>query len=131
MVFDSTGAPIICEFGANRISKIDPATIEIKEWTLPNAGSRPRRIAITIGDIVWYAEYSRGFLGRLHTKTGTVSEWPLPGGPTSQPYGITAIHNVAWYSGVGGTSEHDGSLRSEDGESPDVGHPRRRRGRPQ
>jgi virginiamycin B lyase len=98
MVFDSSGAPIICEFGANRISRIDPATMAIKEWTLPNPESRPRRIAITSGDIVWYADYSRGYLGRLDTKTGDVKEWPSPGGPKSQPYGITALNGVIWYS---------------------------------
>jgi len=98
MVFDSTGVPIICEFGGNRISRLDPATLAITEWILPNPESRPRRIAITSDDAVWYADYSRGYLGRLDTRTGKVSEWPSPGGPKSQPYGITALHDVIWYS---------------------------------
>jgi len=98
MVFDSSGAPIICEFGANRISRIDPQTMAITEWTLPNPDSRPRRIAITAGDIVWYADYSRGYLGRLDTRTGAVKEWPSPGGLKSQPYGITSIDGIIWYS---------------------------------
>jgi virginiamycin B lyase len=72
--------------------------MEIKEWTLPNADSRPRRIAITSDDAVWYSDYSRGYLGRLDTKTGAVTEWPSPGGPRSQPYGITALNDVIWYS---------------------------------
>jgi virginiamycin B lyase len=90
--------PIICEFGGNRISGIDPVTMEIKEWKLPNPESRPRRIAITKDDAVWYGDYSRGFLGRLDTKTGNVKEWPSPGGPKSQPYGITALNDIIWYS---------------------------------
>jgi virginiamycin B lyase len=27
-----------------------------------------------------------------------VTEWPSPGGPRSQPYGITAIGDAIWYS---------------------------------
>lgn len=28
-------------------------------------------------------------------------EWPSPGGPDSQPYGITVLHDVIWYSETG------------------------------
>jgi len=98
MVFTSKGVPVICEFGANRISQIDPATMTIKEWVLPNADSRPRRITITSDDAIWYSDYSRGYLGRLDMHTGAVKEWPSPGGPKSQPYGIAALHDVIWYS---------------------------------
>lgn len=30
-----------------------------------------------------------------------MSEWPSPGGPKSQPYGIAAVHDVIWYSESG------------------------------
>jgi virginiamycin B lyase len=72
--------------------------MDIKEWTLPNPDSRPRRIAIASDDAVWYADYSRGYLGRLDTRTGQVTEWPSPSGRKSQPYGIVTIHDVIWYS---------------------------------
>jgi virginiamycin B lyase len=65
---------------------------------LPNADSRPRRVAITADDIIWYSDYSRGYLGRLDTKTGKVTEWPSPSGPKSEPYGITAVGDAIWYS---------------------------------
>src|SRR5207249_8029978 len=29
------------------------------------------------------------------------SEWPSPGGPKSQPYGMYAVHDVLWYSEAG------------------------------
>jgi virginiamycin B lyase len=97
MVVTSTGIPFVCDFGTNKIISIDPKTMAIKEFELPNAESRPRRIAITRDDVIWYADYSRGYLGRLDAKTGKVSEWPSPSGPKSQPYGITALRDSIWY----------------------------------
>jgi len=101
MVIDSTGMPWFVQFGTNKLASIDPSTMAIKEFTLPNAATRPRRIAITGGDILWYADYSRGYLGRFDTKTGSVKEWPSPGGPQSQPYGIVGLKDVVWYSESG------------------------------
>ena len=46
---------------------------------------------------IWYADYSRGYLGRLDPKTGKVNEWPSPSGPKSQPYGITYLNGAIWY----------------------------------
>jgi virginiamycin B lyase len=45
----------------------------------------------------------RGYLGRLETATGKVTEWPSPSGPKSEPYGISAISDVIWYSESGST----------------------------
>ena len=39
-----------------------------------------------------------GELGRLDPATGKVSEWPSPSGPKSEPYGISAINDIIWYS---------------------------------
>jgi virginiamycin B lyase len=65
---------------------------------LPDAASRPRRVTITSDDMLWYADYSRGYLGRLDPATGAVKEWQSPSGPKSAPYGISAIKDVIWYS---------------------------------
>jgi virginiamycin B lyase len=86
------------EFGSNKVGRIDPDSLAIREYVLPNADARPRRVAITHDDIIWYSDYARGFLGRLDPKTGKVTEWPSPGGPNSRPYGITAVGDVIWYS---------------------------------
>jgi virginiamycin B lyase len=96
-VITSQGVPVFDEFGTNRIGMIDPATMKIREIVLPHPESRPRRIAITAGDVIWYTDYARGYLGRLDLKTGEVSEFASPGGPHSQPYAITALHGVIWY----------------------------------
>src|SRR6185503_9900579 len=68
------------------------------EHDLPNAETRPRRVAITSDDVLWYADYSRGYLGRFDPKTNKATEWASPGGPKSQPYGITASNDIIWYS---------------------------------
>jgi virginiamycin B lyase len=73
------------------------------EYVLPNAEARPRRIAITSDDAIWYSDYGRGYLGRLDPKTGAVAEWPSPGGTESRPYAITALDDVIWYSESGVT----------------------------
>ena len=69
---------------------IDPASMAVKEFVLPNERTRPRRIEVTSDGIVWYGDYTRGFLGRLDPATGKVDEFALPSGPRSLPYGMAA-----------------------------------------
>src|SRR5260370_28902209 len=94
---NSKDVPFCDEFGTNKVAAIDPVTMAIREWTLPNADARPRRIAITPDDMVWYTDYARGYLGRLDPATGKVTEWPSPSGPKSQPYAMLADGDVIWY----------------------------------
>ena len=68
---------------------------------LPHAEARPGRIAVTSDAVLWYADYSRGFLGRFDPATGQATEWASPGGPRSQPYGMAAINDVIWYNEAG------------------------------
>jgi virginiamycin B lyase len=75
--------------------------MEIKEYALPSADARPRRIAITPDDVIWYTDYPRGYLGRFDPATGAVREWRSPGGERSLPYGIAATGNILWYSESG------------------------------
>ena len=103
MVIDSKGAPWFVEFGVNKIARIDPTTMEIKEYTLPNSETRPRRVAITKDDVLWYSDYSRGYLGRFDPNTGAAREWSSPSGPQSRPYGIVALNGIIWYSESGVT----------------------------
>jgi virginiamycin B lyase len=98
MVMTSKGIPWFVEFGAPKIASIDPDTLEIHEVVLPHEESRPRRVAITPDDVIYYSDYSRGYLGRYDIKTGKMTEWPSPGGPKSQPYGITIVNGIVWYS---------------------------------
>ncbi|MBV9081303.1 MAG: hypothetical protein JOZ62_01405, partial [Acidobacteriaceae bacterium] len=70
----------------------------IHEYPLPDPQARPRRVAISPDDVIWYSDYARGYLGRLDPATGKVTEWPSPGGSKSQPYGITFLKGAVWYS---------------------------------
>jgi len=94
---DSKGVPFVVLFGTNKVARLDPETMQIQEFTLPD-GARPRRMAITPDDAVWYSDYARGYIGRLDPGSGAVKEWPSPGGPKSQPYGMAVVDGVIWYS---------------------------------
>src|SRR2546429_255629 len=98
MAVNSKGTVFVVQFGVNSVAAVDPVTLQIREYKLPDSGARPRRIAITSDDRVWYTDYARGYLGRLDPASGKVSEWQSPSGPKSAPYGISAIHDVIWYS---------------------------------
>ena len=100
MAINSKNRLFVVLFGTNKIAEIDAnaKTIAIKEHLLPNAASRPRRLAITPDDMVWYSDYPRGKLGRLDPKTGEVKEWESPSGPQSQPYGIVWTKGALWYN---------------------------------
>jgi len=98
---NSKGVPWYVDFNGNRVGRVDPVTLEIKEYTLPEPAARPRRIALTPDDAVWYTDYARGYLGRFDPVTGQVREWPSPGGRRSQPYGIASVGHVLWYSESG------------------------------
>jgi len=86
---NSKGEPWVNLFGTNKIARVNPATMEVTTYDLPHERSRGRRIAITPDDVVWYTDYTRGFLGRVDPATGRVTEVPLPGGPASLPYGMS------------------------------------------
>lgn len=101
IVVNSKGRPFFDLFGTNKIGEIDPETLEISEHSLPQ-GARPRRVAVTKDDVVWYTDYARGFLGRLDPATGEVTEFASPAGRTSRPYGITSTSDGAiWFSESG------------------------------
>jgi virginiamycin B lyase len=86
---DSHDRPFFDLFGTNQIGTIDPQGGEFKTYALPNDRSRPRRIAITPDDMVWYGDYTRGYLGRVDPATGAVQEYVMPAGPASLPYAMT------------------------------------------
>jgi len=98
---NSKGSPIFCEFNSNKLAKIDPQTMNITEYTLPQ-GARPRRMAIDATDRVYFTDYSGGNLGRFDPASGAVKMWPSPGGPSSAPYGIAiTADGLVWYSESG------------------------------
>lgn len=97
IVLDSRGRPWFDLFGTNKIGTIDPQTGELKQYTLPSDSARPRRIAITSDDQIYWGDYTRGRLGHLDPRTGKIEEWPLPLGPMALPYGMaTDDRDMIW-----------------------------------
>jgi virginiamycin B lyase len=98
-------APLFCEFGTNKLATIDPKTMTIREYTLPNASARPRRIALAPDGTIYYTDYARGYLGHFDPTSGKLlKEWPSPGGADSEPYGIAITDDgEVWYSESGVT----------------------------
>ncbi len=98
---NSRGVPFFCEFGTNKLASINPETMEITELQLPKS-ARPRRLAITADDEVYYSDYARGYLGHFDPASGKIEEWRSPGGADSEPYGITATPDgLVWYVETG------------------------------
>lgn len=97
ILVSAKGVPTLCLFGTNKLATVDPKTLEIREYALPDPNARPRRIAL-IGDEVYYADFARGYLGRLNLATGEHKEWLSPSGKDSQPYGIVFSKGALWYN---------------------------------
>ncbi len=95
------GVPIFCELGTHKIGAIDPNTMAIKEYVLPEE-VRPRRLAIAADDTVYFTDFKSGHLGTLNTATGAVKLIASPGGAESNPYGIAITPDgMVWYSESG------------------------------
>jgi len=86
---DNKTQPWIALFGTNKLATIDPSANELKEFELPNEESRPRRLAQTSDGVIWYGDYSRGYIGSFNPQNGTFREWPLPSGKDARPYAVT------------------------------------------
>ena len=101
IAINSKGVPFFCEFDSNKMAKIDPKTMEITEYPLPET-ARPRGIGIEAKDNVYFTDFKSGNLGRLDPASGAVKMWPSPGGPGSDPYGIAITPDgMVWYSESG------------------------------
>ena len=101
IVINNKGIPFFCEFGTNKLARIDPQSMAIVEYKLPES-ARPRRIAVDASDKIYFTDYESGNLGRLDPATGAVKMWPSPGGANSGPYGIAITPDgLVWYSESG------------------------------
>ena len=94
---DSKGTVWVSYNGTNKIGSMDPVTMEVREFALPEV-SRSRRLVVTSDDMVWYVNSALGRLGRLNPKTGDIKEWPSPSGPQSHPYAIEVVDDIIWYN---------------------------------
>lgn len=88
IVINSQGEPWAVAFGSNHLLRVDPDAMTVEEISLPDKKSRPRRLVTTSNDDVWWVDHELGRLGRLKPATGDFSEWDMPGGSDSRPYGM-------------------------------------------
>ena len=96
IVMDRKDRPWFVQFGTNKVASVDPASMKVTEYVLPE-GARARRLGLTADGIVWYGDYMRGMLGRLDPSTGAVREWPMPSGAKSLPYAMAVDdRNRVW-----------------------------------
>ena len=87
--------------GAPCLFRMDPETMELKEFKLPLAGTTVRRLDIAEDGMVWYVNSGKGRIGRVDPNTGQVKEWDSPSGPRSHPYAIVVMNGAVWYNESG------------------------------
>jgi len=80
--------PWIVLFGTNKLATVDPESMELSEIELPNEDTRPRRLGISGDGNIWIGNYSRGYVGKYNPDNETYSEWEMPSGESSRPYGV-------------------------------------------
>jgi virginiamycin B lyase len=87
--------------GTNKLGAVDPDTLSIRYYEVPDAASRVRRLGFTSDGMVWYGNGPRGRIGRLNPETGEIREWLSPSGPRSSPYAFTVVNDIIWYNESG------------------------------
>jgi virginiamycin B lyase len=97
IVIDSRGQPWFDLFGTNKLATIEPGSAQVKTFDVGTERTRPRRIAITSDDQIYWGDYSRGYVGHLNPRTGATAEWPMPAGGVALPYAMTTDdRDVIW-----------------------------------
>ncbi|MFT7287858.1 MAG: virginiamycin B lyase [Halieaceae bacterium] len=87
--------------GANAIAAMDPDTMAVEYFAIPDENTRIRRLDIASDGRIWYVNSSLGRIGVLDPETGETREWPSPSGPRSHPYALAVIDDVVWYNESG------------------------------
>lgn len=76
--------------------------VQIKEYDVPTAKSRPHDPALAPDGSLWYTGQGANKLGRLDPKTGEFKEYPLKT-PNSGPHGLTADKDGnIWFTAISG-----------------------------
>ena len=100
VIVNSQDVPWVAYNGSNKLARIDPATLAVREYATPTPDSRIRRLDVLRDDTIFYGD-SRGYLGRLDPKTGAFKEWPSPSGANSSPYALVVVNDIVWYNESG------------------------------
>jgi virginiamycin B lyase len=84
--------------GTNKIGAVNPDSLAIRYYEIPNPATRIRRLGLTSDGMVWYGNFTQGSIGRLDPKTGQTKEWTSPSGAGSQPYALAVVDDIIWYN---------------------------------
>ena len=106
---------------------IDPETLEIHEYVLPHEESRPRRVAITPDDVIYYSDYSRGLSGAVRHQDRRDDGMAVAGRAEVAALRDHHCERHCVVQRIEHQAEYDRALRSQDGEVPDLGDPIGRR----
>jgi virginiamycin B lyase len=98
---DAEGTVWVAFNGTNKIGALDPETMEVRYYDVPNERSRIRRLDIASDGMVWYGNSAMGRIGRLNPETGEIKEWPSPSGPDAHPYAFAVVDDIIWYNESG------------------------------
>ena len=88
------------EEGANKIGSVDPATGEIKEYSLAGEkNAAPHGLVLDHEGNVWYAASVGGFIGKLEPKTEKVVTYPMPDANVKDPENVTFdATGILWFT---------------------------------
>jgi virginiamycin B lyase len=103
LAFNSKGVLFFAERGTARLGSINPLTMQVTEYVMPEPESGATSVTVTPDNAVWYTDNLRGYLGRFDPQTGKFSEWSSPSGARSRPDGILRVGNALWYAESGAT----------------------------
>lgn len=87
--------------GTNKIGALDPDSLEVRYYEIPDERTRVRRLDIDSKGIVWFVNSTLGRLGRLDPQTGDIRQWDSPSGSSSHPYALAVVEDVVWYNESG------------------------------
>lgn len=90
LILDARGVPWAAGFGSNKLLRVNTTDMSVAEIVLPREKSRPAALATTSDGAVWYADFALGAIGRYNPDTKVFTEWPMPGGEDSRPFGIAS-----------------------------------------
>ena len=95
---DSKGTVWVAYNGTNKLGALDPDSMEVRYYEVPDDRTRIRRLGLDSNDIVWFVNSTMGKIGRLDPATGEIRQWDSPSGPDSHPYSLAVIDDVIWYN---------------------------------
>jgi len=91
MVVPRKGVPFFVEFGANKIASMRSGNNGDSRILLPDENARPRRVAITSDDVLYYSDYAAATWAASIPKPEDDRRMALSRGPKSRPYAITIM----------------------------------------